>query len=132
MSFRSKEYSIPIKPIPWTRAGLNDKRFFDRQVQEKLAYGLYIAKQHGNDPIYDGPLEVAITFHMKQNILVKNRPAHGFHCNRPDLDNLIKLVLDSINGIGSVWHDDAQVSRLICEKVFNKQPKLIITIKELS
>lgn len=40
------------------------------------------------------------------------------HRNEPDLDNLVKTVLDACNGI--VYTDDRQVVRLRAEKLFDK------------
>lgn len=132
MSLRSKQYIIPLRPLPWTRAGLNGKQFFDKQKQEKLAYGLYLQRQHGIEPIFEGPLSLDITFHFLTPPLKRNRPMHGWHFIRPDIDNLEKLVLDAINSVGSIWHDDAQVSEVIKRKRYNKVAELLITIKELS
>ena len=132
MSLRSKNYEINIKPIPWTRAGLHEKRFFDKQTREKLAYGLILSKQHGTDPQFEGPLLIDIQFHMKIPALIKYREKHGYHYHRPDLDNLIKFVLDTINNVGCIWKDDGQVAQIISQKIFIKEPKLIITISELT
>lgn len=33
---------------------------------------------------------------------------------KPDADNIIKLVLDALNGVA--WHDDSQVTRILCDK----------------
>lgn len=36
---------------------------------------------------------------------------------RPDVDNLVKLVLDALNGV--VWEDDAQVAEIQCTKLIS-------------
>lgn len=41
----------------------------------------------------------------------------GFHSGKPDLDNLSKLVKDSLNGI--IFHDDAVVACMYCEKRYD-------------
>ena len=132
MSLRTKQYIIPLRPLPWTRAGLHGKQFFDRQKQEKLAYGLYLQRQHGKEPLFEGPLSLDITFHFRTPALKRERHVHGWHFCRPDIDNLGKLCMDSINSCGSIWHDDAQVSEIIMRKNYNKIAELIITIKELT
>ncbi len=51
--------------------------------------------------------------------------------SKPDLDNIVKIVKDALNGI--VWVDDAQVVRLIAGKYFagtrvNHNPKARVEI----
>ena len=43
------------------------------------------------------------------------------HVNRPDVDNLNKLILDGLSKVPRLWHDDAQVSIIRAEKT--KAPK---------
>ncbi len=46
---------------------------------------------------------------------------------KPDIDNVIKAVLDSLNGIA--YRDDAQVVSVYGQKVYGHEPKLIIELK---
>ena len=46
---------------------------------------------------------------------------------KPDIDNVIKVVLDSLNGIA--YKDDAQVVMVSGRKVYGHDPKLIIEMK---
>lgn len=48
---------------------------------------------------------------------------------KPDLDNVAKIVLDSLNKIA--FDDDSQVTRLIVEKHFSDQPRVEVTLREL-
>ena len=45
---------------------------------------------------------------------------------RPDLDNLVKLATDGMNGI--VWGDDSQITKMVAEKVYGYHPKTIVTV----
>jgi hypothetical protein len=38
------------------------------------------------------------------------------HHQKPDLDNLLKLVCDALNGL--VWHDDAQIAEVTVRKIW--------------
>lgn len=73
----------------------------------------------------DGPLSVLIDFHIKRPRSVK-RPHHTV---KPDLDNLQKAVLDSLNKI--VWIDDAQIVDLIGRKFYSDHPKIIVTVRSV-
>lgn len=44
---------------------------------------------------------------------------------KPDMDNCIKM-LDALNGV--VWRDDAQIVRLIVDKVYGDRPRLEVDV----
>ena len=46
---------------------------------------------------------------------------------KPDIDNVIKVVLDSLNGIA--YKDDSQVVMVSGKKIYGHEPKLIIEMK---
>lgn len=48
---------------------------------------------------------------------------------KPDVDNILKAVLDSLNGIA--YKDDARVHRTSCVKFYSAEPRLEIFIKEV-
>lgn len=48
---------------------------------------------------------------------------------KPDLDNVAKIILDSLNKIA--FDDDSQVIRLIVEKHFSNEPRVEVTLREL-
>ena len=49
---------------------------------------------------------------------------------KPDLDNICKSILDSLQG-GYAFVDDSQVVKLIAEKVYADKPFVEVTIDEL-
>ena len=46
---------------------------------------------------------------------------------KPDLDNIAKVVADSLNQIA--YRDDAQIVRLCCEKLYSEKPRIEVVIK---
>ncbi len=94
----------------------------------------WVAKQAGCK-IMDGPLWMDVRFYMKRpkshyrtgkfsDKLKKDAP---YWCDKkPDLDNLVKFVKDSLNGIA--WNDDSQVVYTVCCKGYSEQPKTEISI----
>lgn len=80
------------------------------------------------------PLTVTILFAMEiptsKTKKVKNQMADGNikHTVKPDLDNLVKSILDGLNGIA--WHDDAQIVQLNVSKSYSESPHIFITIRE--
>lgn len=46
---------------------------------------------------------------------------------KPDVDNIVKIVLDALNGLA--WHDDAQVTFLAVSKEYTgKEPFVAVTL----
>jgi Holliday junction resolvase RusA-like endonuclease len=48
---------------------------------------------------------------------------------KPDLDNVAKGVLDAMNGVAYI--DDTQVVRLLVQKQYSLEPRLVVTVKEM-
>ena len=49
---------------------------------------------------------------------------------KPDLDNVAKIVLDSLNGIA--YSDDSQIIKLVVEKHYSENPRVEVTLYEVS
>lgn len=56
----------------------------------------------------DGPVKVTISAYFP------HKKKTGYHISRPDLDNVVKAILDGLNGV--VFHDDAAVCQLVAVK----------------
>lgn len=68
---------------------------------------------------FEGPVEVSVVakFGIPKS-WSKSRRAEAFHhIGRPDCDNVLKVVLDALNGV--VWLDDAQVCDAIIAKRYD-------------
>ena len=129
-----KVYTIQVSPIAWQRAGVNTKysepKFYDKQTHDKIAYGLYLQQQHGTTPPFKGPLQVDIEFYLPIPKIKARRGSHIiFHDKKPDIDNLLKFLFDSCNKI--IFTDDALISKLSVVKLYDKNPRTQLTIKDL-
>ena len=70
------------------------------------------------------PVRVSMDFflsrpkaHYKRDGSVKaNSPV--WHCKKPDLDNLIKAVVDAITDTQRVWMDDSQICQISATKSY--------------
>jgi len=51
---------------------------------------------------------------------------HKPHVSRPDVDNLIKFVNDSLNDV--LWIDDAIIYEMVMRKFYSDRPRTLITI----
>ncbi|MGZ4610442.1 MAG: RusA family crossover junction endodeoxyribonuclease [Actinomycetes bacterium] len=62
-----------------------------------------------------GPVEVRATFSLKRPASAKK--AGAYHAKRPDLDKLLRALLDALQASGVV-EDDGQVARLLVTKTY--------------
>ena len=48
---------------------------------------------------------------------------------KPDIDNLIKTVLDAANN--HLWNDDNQIVEITSFKRYGEEPKILMTVEEI-
>ena len=82
----------------------------------------------------DEPLEVFILscFEVPKSYS-KKRTEDALHSRlfptkKPDIDNLLKIVLDSLNGVA--YHDDVQVISAHVDKKFAKSPTTKVIVRD--
>ena len=88
----------------------------------------------GSEPPYPAgvPLSVIINadFPVPESTPKKNIPqmlsGEILPTKKPDCDNIIKVILDSLNGIA--YHDDSQVVRVHCNKFYGTEAKVEVAI----
>lgn len=104
----------------------------DTMYKENLA--AQVVAQRPNFIGVDLAVEIEMHFYL-------SRPAYHFGVKglkprfetakplgKPDVDNMVKAVKDSLTGI--VWHDDCQVVKVIAEKHYaDTQPHITLEIK---
>ena len=76
------------------------------------------------DLILEGPLLVEMRFGMKAPKKTKDVVPQ----KRPDIDNLVKTVLDALNGVA--YLDDKQVFKIEASKSWAEEPYTKVTIRE--
>lgn len=126
---RSKAYCINITPVAWKRAARNGNRMYDAQVRDKVAYGLYLGQQHNDEPLFEKPISVALTFFMPIPSSLKNKKLPHYQGQTPDIDNLCKFILDTFKDI--LITDDRIICSLFAEKVYDEKPRTELIITEV-
>ena len=93
-----------------------------------------IVQKSAPDKPLEIPLSVEMLFyfprpksHSNKNGLKPTAP--DVHTSRPDVDNLIKFVMDGLNGI--FWKDDALICKVSASKYYSDQPRTEVCIKFL-
>ena len=65
-----------------------------------------------------------------KKMTVKMESGEVFHTHRPDADNIVKAILDALNGVA--YHDDSQVVHVDIVKLYSANPRAEIILTELS
>lgn len=67
----------------------------------------------------NGPIHLVVKFLFKRpadKLRVSESDVIIPHLKKPDVDNLVKSVMDALNGVA--WHDDSQVYSLLTSKEY--------------
>lgn len=127
------EIIIPGNPLPCKRPKFSTRggfmRTYDPQKNEKSNLQSFITHEASKilhfKPL-GGPIALVVSFHMpipkSSSTSDLNRVLWGLdaHIHKPDLDNLIKLILDCCNEI--LWVDDRQIVNLTIGKNYSLIP----------
>lgn len=124
---------VPMGAVRMTGRG----KFVKSNAQRYLAYKEEICwqtrQQMKNKEPITGPIEVNVLFLMpipkSWSKKKKVEAIEQYHTKRPDTDNLIKGLFDSLNNI--VWKDDNQVCKIFARKIYSENPGIEIEINEL-
>lgn len=104
--------------------------------QTEEGYWLWHATQQIQGRRISGPCSVGAVFVLPipKSTTKRNRAAMEAgdvpHTKKPDIDNLLKFVMDCLNGV--LWHDDAAVVSVAARKVYGAEPKTIIEVEEIA
>lgn len=132
MKIPTRHLEILTAPIAWKRARRKGNTYYDEQVNDKCAYA-YIARAALKRYIpVSGDIHLDVAFHIpmpKSWSQKKKIASDGKFCSaKPDLDNLVKFVLDAFNEV--IWNDDKQVVSIKACKLYSSSPKTVLQYDE--
>lgn len=102
---------IPLAPMPKARPRVVNGRAYTPAATAAYERSIKLAAAHLT-PV-EGPLAVSIAF-IFPRLKSSRSAAREIKSTRPDVDNLIKAVLDALNGLA--FHDDGQVAQVAGSK----------------
>jgi len=129
-------YVIPGNPISLKRPRFSSvtKKVYNPQRSEMLVLSIGLQSQHDDDPLFEGPLHMDITFYMpipsSASKKVQQSLIGQYYDKRNDLDNMIKFVADLANDV--VYKDDAQISSICAKKIYDINPRVEFSIRSLN
>ena len=139
ISFTISGQPIPLKRHRSTRQG----RMYDPSFKDKKDMWLQIAKFKPKKPL-ESPIYLRLAFYLKRpkyhfktkkgkpTKIVKDRFLDiKYHSSKPDIDNLVKMIADVVQGKNRMIVDDSQICMLQAEKFYGK-PRTEVVIQEVS
>lgn len=126
------KFTVPGAPVPWARARSKGAQRFTppevRAFKQVVRWAVTRAGWHSRRK----PLKVAVIVEV-QFFFKKKRAKKQVEvkATRPDLDNLVKCVLDALNGL--IFEDDGQVVGITADKYWapkDDEPRTAVRIYE--
>ena len=113
--------------------------YYDPSSKDKKDILLQIAKYRPKQP-FAGDIRLSIRFTMpipkswyrtgKYKHLLKDKyKGIRNHSNKPDLDNMIKLISDVLQP--NFYVDDSQICEIYAEKIYGERPNTAVIIEEI-
>ena len=122
---QSLSFTVPFPPRPLKRAliGRGGKHMYDpaeNKIAKRQVADAYCALN--DPPFFHGALACVLTFYMPKpkSKIRKNSTPYPYPDCKPDVDNMIKLVLDGLNNVA--FDDDAQVVCISACKMWADSP----------
>ncbi len=123
---------VPMGAVRMTGRGKYIRPNAQRYLTYKKLIQMHVLSQVKRRELLTGPLAVTVCFTMPipQSWSKKKKLAvvGEWHCKKPDIDNLVKGLFDSMNGL--VWTDDNQVAVVKSFKIYGEDPKIEVHVEE--
>jgi len=127
-------FEISGVPVPkgrprFTKTGIAYTPAKTRSAEEAFAL---LATPYKPSELITDPIMLSLYFYMpipQSASKKKQKDMAGFavkHVGRPDLDNLQKMILDSLEGV--FWHNDSQIYQINSNKWYSENPRTIVNI----
>lgn len=123
--------AIPGRPVPKARPRFIPRCGkcipYDPQYQDKRTCTEQVRVRCKDHEPLDGPIAVSVVFIYQKP--KSRQTSETVHSIKPDLDNLLKWILDIGNTI--LWNDDKQIASLQGIKIYGENERTVITVSKL-
>ena len=124
------KYILKGDPVPLQRPRFGRRHVWDAQKAKRVIAGIELGYQHTGHSLFSKPIKVECIFYFKipKTRIKKLKPLTEYFF-KPDIDNLIKYVLDAASKV--LYTDDCIVAEIYSKKLYDTVPRTEITIIEL-
>jgi len=121
-------FEIPLAPAPKERPRLaKNGKVFTPKKTKVAEHGIRSFLRRHNVKKIEGAVEIKCSFIFKRPTTVNRKD----HTIRPDIDNLLKLLLDGIQDKFGAFEDDKVVTRIIADKQYGERNLIKLWIKQV-
>jgi len=121
-------FELPLRPSPKQRPRLtkNGMAYTPRptKVAEHMIRNML---RKLNPQKIEGAISITVEFIYKKPKTSTNR----FHVVRPDIDNLLKLLLDGMQDKYGIFEDDKNVVQIAATKKYGEKDMIKLWVKEI-
>ena len=126
-------FEIPGKPVPKQRPRVVNGHAYTPEKTTGYERLVRFKYREAGGQCHHGPVAVTISVWYDMPMSwpkYKKTQQKGLpHTQKPDIDNLIKAILDGLNG--AAWEDDAQVCKVTASKRwYDGEPMAIVIVEE--
>ena len=115
--------------------------YYDPSSTDKKQVWLQIARHKPKKPLA-GNIRIFMMFFFKRpkshyrtgkysHLLKDNCKDIIYHSVKPDIDNLVKLICDTIQGNDRMICDDSQICAIQAEKKYGDPPRTVVIVEEI-
>lgn len=119
-------YCIKGRPVPLHRPRFGRGKVYDSQKMEKEAFGWELKLQGAS--LYGKAVRLEVEFRFALPRRGNVNPGAPY-IGRPDLDNLMKFVMDA--SLGILYEDDTLVTEMVARKEYWPEACTIIEVTEV-
>jgi len=123
--------TIPLAPYPAPRPRFSKYGTYNTKKYTEYKKNVLAFTQTQCKTYFEGALRLEINFYMPipASTSKKKRSELFYHTKKPDLDNLVKSIMDSLEG--AYFKNDSQFSQIQAQKIYSDRPRTEFKITKI-
>jgi Holliday junction resolvase RusA-like endonuclease len=125
----NKEYVIIKEPLGYKVRRDVNSRIWDEQKALKLSRQVSLQNQHGDLPLWEGAIEMDVTFYFELPYASRTNPEYINHECKPSLADLVSFLQDVCTDV--IFKDSVTITKTTSKKLYSNMPRTEFTISKL-
>jgi len=126
-----KLYELPGDPTHFAQIRRGTGRYHSNLKELKMIAEIHLANQHGNHPMFVGPLRLRVWFCMAMTPQhIRYQVHQNPHPYKPDIADMMKFVQMISEGL--IYKNDFQIVNSIAYKLYDQTPRTVFVVSEIN